>query len=52
LRLRFNTQTLTNYDEMLARFRREGFAAAKQFSGDQAVEPSIASTMLARDFQS
>lgn len=51
LRLRFNTQTLTNYDEMLARFRREGFAAAKQFSGDQAVEPSIASTMLARDFQ-
>ena len=52
LRLRFKTQTLTNYDEMLARFRREGFAAAKQFSGDQAVEPSIASTMLARDFQS
>ena len=51
LRLRFNTKTLTNYDEMLTRFRREGIATAKQFSGDQAIEPSIASTMLARDFQ-
>ncbi|QJP93748.1 hypothetical protein C6Y56_03800 [Pseudomonas fluorescens] len=51
LRLRFDTQTLTNYDEMLARFRREGYAAARQFSGDQAIEPSMASTMLARDFQ-
>lgn len=52
LRLRFNTQALTNHDEILAKFRREGYAAARQFSGDQAIEPSMASTMLARDFQS
>ncbi|PIK80035.1 MULTISPECIES: hypothetical protein [unclassified Pseudomonas] len=51
LRLRFNTQSLTNHDEMLARFRRQGYEAARQFAGDQAIEPSLASTMLARDFQ-
>ncbi len=52
LRLRFNTQQLTNHDELLAKFRQEGYSAARQFSGDQAIEPSMASTMLARDFQS
>ncbi|WP_439253868.1 hypothetical protein [Pseudomonas monteilii] len=51
LRLRFNTQSLTDYDGMLARFRKEGYDAARKLSGDQAIEPSIASTMLARDFQ-
>ncbi|ENY76475.1 hypothetical protein C206_17107 [Pseudomonas putida TRO1] len=51
LRLRINTQSLPDYDSMLARFRKEGFDAAKRFSGDQAIEPSLASTMLARDFQ-
>lgn len=51
LRLRFNTSALTNYDEMLARFRRDGYAAAQHFAGDQAIAPSLASTMLARDFQ-
>lgn len=36
---------------MLAKYRDEGYEAAKEFSGKDAIEPSIASTMLARDFQ-
>lgn len=51
LRLRIDTSRITTYSTMLARFKEEGFAAAKKFSGVDAIEPSIASTMLARDFR-
>lgn len=51
LRLRINTARISNYSDMLAKYREEGFAAAKKFSGQDAIEPSVASTMLARDFQ-
>ncbi len=51
LRLRIDTQSITRYQDMLARFRREGYETAKQFSGKDAIKPSVASTMLARDFQ-
>ncbi|WP_204807545.1 hypothetical protein [Aeromonas veronii] len=51
LRLRINTSNISTYSDMLARYRDEGFAAAKKFSGQDAIEPSVASTMLARDFQ-
>lgn len=44
LHLRFNTQLLTDYGGMLARFRKDRYDAARKFSGDQAIEPSIAST--------
>ena len=51
LRMRINTKRITNYSEMLDKFRKEGYAAAKKFGGADAIEPSVASTMLARDFQ-
>jgi len=51
LRLRINTCQISSYNEMLAQYRDEGFAAAKKFAGKDAIEPSVASTMLARDFQ-
>lgn len=51
LRLRIKTDRITKYSEMLARYRREGFAAAKKFNGADAIEPSLASTMLTRDFE-
>lgn len=51
LRLRINTSKIFTYSDMLSRYREEGYAAAKRFSGKDAIEPSIASTMLARDFQ-
>ena len=51
LRLRINTSRISSCSEMLARYRSEGYNAAKRFAGDDAIEPSIASTMLARDFQ-
>lgn len=51
LRLRIDTNSITAYKDMLARFRKEGYEIAKQFAGEDAVKPSIASTMLARDFQ-
>lgn len=51
LRLRIDTNSITTYKDMLARFRKEGYEIAKQFAGEDAIKPSIASTMLARDFQ-
>lgn len=51
LRLRIDTSKIYSYSEMLAQYRNEGYEAAKKFSGKDAIEPSIASTMLARDFQ-
>lgn len=51
LRLRIDTSRITSYSEMLAKYRSEGYAAAKRFSGLDAIEPSIASTMLTRDFK-
>ena len=51
LRLRIDTSNIYSYSEMLAKYRNEGYEAAKKFAGKDAIEPSIASTMLARDFQ-
>jgi hypothetical protein len=51
LRMRIDTSKIGAYSEMLAKYRSEGYEAAKNFSGDDAIEPSVASTMLARDFQ-
>lgn len=51
LRLRIDTSKISTYSEMLAQYRKEGYDTAKKFSGKDAVEPSIASIMLARDFQ-
>lgn len=51
LRLRINTSRISTYSDMLAQYRKEGFEAAKRISGKDAVEPSIASTMLAKDFK-
>ena len=51
LRLRIDTRKIYTYNEMLAQYREEGFKAAKKLAGKDAIEPSIASTMLARDFQ-
>ncbi|MEZ9472163.1 hypothetical protein AB4211_17675 [Vibrio lentus] len=51
LRMRIDTSRIGDYSEMLARYRDQGYAAAKRFSGENAIEPSVASTMLARDFQ-
>lgn len=50
LRLRIDTRKITSCSDLLSRFRNEGDAAAKRFAGDDAIEPSVASTMLARDF--
>jgi hypothetical protein len=51
LRLRINTKKIDSYSKMLEKYKNEGDAAAKNFAGDAAIEPSVASTMLARDFQ-
>ena len=51
LRLRIDTNSITTYKKMLERYRTEGYLSAKQFSKNDAIEPSVASTMLARDFQ-
>lgn len=51
LRLRIDTSKITSYSKMLEKFRNEGYENAKNFSGSDAIEPSVASTMLARDFQ-
>lgn len=51
LRLQIDTNSITKYRDMLSRFRQEGYETAKRFSGDDAIKPSIASTMLKRDFQ-
>ena len=51
LRLRIDTRSITNYKEMLDTYRNEGYESAKRFSKNNAIEPSVASTMLARDFK-
>ncbi len=51
LRLRIDTKSITCYSEMLSKYRKEGYEIAKQFSGKEAIIPSVASTMLARDFK-
>ena len=51
LRLRIDTSSITKYSKMLASYRTEGYALAKQYSGEDAIKPSVASTMLVRDFQ-
>jgi hypothetical protein len=50
LRLRIDTSKITHYSKMLETYRTEGYEAAKRFSGDEAIKPSVASTMLTRDF--
>lgn len=51
LRLRIDTSRISTYTDMLKQYRDEGFEAAKAFNGQDAIEPSVASTMLARDFK-
>ena len=51
LRMRIDTSKITAYSEMLEKYKNEGWAAAKKLSGVDAIEPSVASTMLTRDFQ-
>lgn len=51
LRLRIDTNSITKYRDMLAKFRKEGYETEKKFAGEDAIKPSVASTMLARDFQ-
>ena len=52
LRLRIDTSKITKYSSMLSKYRQEGSALAKEYAGEDAIEPSVASTRLARDFQS
>lgn len=51
LRMRIDTSRISSYSKMLEKFRVEGYEAQRNFSGSDAIEPSVASTMLARDFQ-
>jgi hypothetical protein len=51
LRLRIDTTKLASYSSMLSRYRREGALVARELAGLDAIEPSIASTMLMRDFR-
>lgn len=51
LRLRIDTRKIENYSSMLSRFRDEGHEHAKKIKEIGTVEPSMASTMLTRDFQ-
>lgn len=51
LRMRIDTSKIKDYSEVLEKYRNEGYEAAKKFSGKDAIEPSVASTMLARDFK-
>jgi hypothetical protein len=51
LRMCINTKRITNYSDMLKKFKEEGYATAKKIGGADALQPSLASTMLARDFQ-
>lgn len=51
LRLRIGTENISDLSSKLGEFRKEGFAYAKKYNGKHAIEPSVASTMLARDFK-
>jgi hypothetical protein len=50
LRMVMNTQKMAGLRDRLDRYRKEGYAMAKRFSPGTLVEPSVASTMLSRDF--
>jgi hypothetical protein len=51
IRLVLNTGVLENLAHSLERYRKEGFAIAKKYDPANPIEPSIASTMLYRDFK-
>ncbi|MCU1152204.1 sensor histidine kinase [Stenotrophomonas maltophilia] len=50
LRLVMDTNLTLSLQDRLGQFRSEGYAVAQRFSGEHAISPSSASTMLARDF--
>lgn len=50
LRLVLDTRRIGDLHERLDRFRTEGYAIARRNAGPDALSPSSASTMLARDF--
>ena len=52
LRMVINTEKLGDLSSSLAQYRREGYEIAKNYDKDRPIEPSIASTMLFRDFDS
>lgn len=52
LRLRIDTSKVTKCSDMLMKYRQEGESLAKEYSGEDAIKPSVASTRLTRDFQS
>jgi len=45
-----DTNLTLSLQDRLGQFRSEGYAVAQRFSGEHAISPSSASTMLARDF--
>jgi hypothetical protein len=51
IRLVLNTTSIAGLSSSLERYRKEGFAIAKKFDPSNPIEPSIASTMLFRDFK-
>jgi hypothetical protein len=51
IRLVLNTGSLQSLSSSLERYRKEGRAIAKKFDPANPIEPSIASTMLYRDFK-
>lgn len=50
LRLVLDTRRIGNLHQRLETFRAEGYAIARRNAGPDALDPSSASTMLARDF--
>lgn len=51
LRLQINTQKIFDCSLMLQRFRNEGSEIAKELKSHNIIEPSLASTMLVKDFK-
>lgn len=51
LRLQINTQKIFDCSLMLQRFRDEGSEIAKELKSHNVIEPSLASTMLVKDFK-
>lgn len=50
LRMVIHTQNISDLKSSLKRYRDEGYDMAKRYDKDRPIEPSIASTMLFRDF--
>ncbi|MFM9891374.1 hypothetical protein [Achromobacter xylosoxidans] len=50
LRLVLNTTTIGNLATSLERYKREGYAISTKHNPKNTIEPSVASTMLSRDF--